>query len=134
MTSAGESGLNAAAPYTGARVWLGGHDTAARGVVECRLAGALRPPTGPIDAAFITPMSIEEATHFAGKLLDRLNPNGTLTVVYRRASDGLGGGTPASADPLRKAMDGAGFQLLGRSPFEEEWVSARFSPAREVRP
>jgi hypothetical protein len=42
----------------------------------------IRPPTGPLDAAFITPRSVDEALHFARKLRARMAPTGALWIIY----------------------------------------------------
>jgi len=69
---------------SGLRVWVGGHNVEARREIERHLDGTLRPPTGAIDKAFITPQSVDEAVHFARKLMTRLVPDGTIWVVYVR--------------------------------------------------
>lgn len=66
----------------GARVWVGGHDREARRAVERLVGSAWRLPRGPIDAAFVTPESVDEAEYFADKALSRLSPEGRVWVVY----------------------------------------------------
>ena len=129
MTDSGNPSFNAELAGAGARAWLGGHDTQARGLVERRLAGVPRPPTGPLDAAFLTPRSVEEALHFARKLRDRLTPGGTLTVIRRKTAAEPDENTPASPDPLGEALSGVGFRFAGRSSFDDDWDFARFTLA-----
>lgn len=64
-----------------ARIWLGGHNVAARAILEPLVAAAQRPPTGPLDAAIIAPQSADEAIYFAKKLAPRLRPSGALYIV-----------------------------------------------------
>lgn len=63
------------------RVWIGGHDRAARRIAGSWLGHQPHPPTGPIDVAVITPKSIQEAIYFAEKLRDRLRPAGVLWIM-----------------------------------------------------
>ena len=66
----------------GSRVWIGGHNAAAKRMIQAHLAGMARPPTGPIDAGFIAPASADEAIYFADKLRPRLRPGGAVWIVY----------------------------------------------------
>ncbi len=63
------------------RVWVGGHNLDARRVVERHLKDAIRPTLGPLDVAFITPNSADEAAYFASKLLERLAEGACIWVV-----------------------------------------------------
>lgn len=66
---------------TGLRIWVGGNNTDARREIEQYLSETTRPPTGPLDAAFITPNTSEEAAYFAAKLKPRLTPDACVWVV-----------------------------------------------------
>jgi hypothetical protein len=76
------------------RVWLGGHNTERKREVERHLRGTHRPPTGPVDLAFITPQSADEAAYFAAKVQPRLSPGGAIWTVY-----------PSDTSPDRGAFD-----------------------------
>ncbi len=67
----------------GVRVWVGGHDMAAKRAVAPFLSEASRPPTGPLDAAFIAAGSPEEADYFLHKLARRLPPGATAWIIAR---------------------------------------------------
>lgn len=71
----------------GVRVWVGGHNVDAKREIERHLAGLDRPPTGAIDLAFIAPLTVDEAVHFAGKLVDRLSPNAVIwALLWQQAA------------------------------------------------
>lgn len=78
----------------GMRVWLGGHNTETKREVERHLRGTHRPPAGPVDLAFITPQSADEAAYFAAKVQPRLSPGGAIWTVY-----------PSETSPDRVAFD-----------------------------
>ncbi len=86
----------------GMRVWVGGHDIEARREIERHLDGTPRPPTGSIDKAFIAPQSVDEAVHFARKLLTRLVPDGSIWVVYARKL--LEVSEPGHVDPSKASF------------------------------
>ena len=65
----------------GTRVWVGGNDVAAKRALEPFLHQTVRPPSGPIDAAFIAPLSNDEAIYFARKIERRLATDGAIWVV-----------------------------------------------------
>ena len=65
----------------GTRVWVGGNDLAAKRALDPFLVRTVRPPSGPIDAAFIAPLSDDEAWYFARKILPRLATDGAIWVV-----------------------------------------------------
>lgn len=83
----------------GARIWVGGHDRAARRALEAVVAGAPRPPTGPIDAAFVAPETLDEAAYFVDKVLPRLVPSGVIWIVTSTT-----GGTTIDHDALHDMM------------------------------
>ncbi len=89
----------------GMRVWVGGHNVEARREIERHLDDTLRPPTGSIDKAFIAPQSVDEAIHFARKLLTRLVPDGSIWVVYAHKS--LEVSKPGHVDPSKDSDAGA---------------------------
>lgn len=63
------------------RLWIGGHNLAARRWVEQQLEQHTRPPTGPLDGAIVTPQTVDEAGYFAEKVLPRLVDRGALWIV-----------------------------------------------------
>ena len=65
----------------GTRVWVGGHNTNARREVEEYLKAMIRPPSGAIELAFITPQSVGEAVYFTRKLCSRIECDGVVWVV-----------------------------------------------------
>jgi hypothetical protein len=83
----------------GMRVWVGGHNLEARREIERLLVGTVRPPTGSIDKAFIAPLTVDEAVHFARKLLTRLVSDGLIAVVYARKT--LEANDPSHDDPSK---------------------------------
>lgn len=90
MTNAGNDTFTQVASLrSGVRVWVGGHDRRARKFVERSLASVetVRPPEGPLDAAFITPQQADEAAYFLHKVTPRLNPSGVVVFVWSRADD-----------------------------------------------
>jgi len=66
---------------SGASIWIGGHDTDGKRLVHHLLIDMPKPPFGPIDAAFVTPESVDEAVHFTQKLSTRLGPGKRLWVL-----------------------------------------------------
>ncbi len=118
----------------GARVWIGGHDPAARRVAEACLKGAVRPPTGPIDAVVIVPRTTDEAVHFAQKLRRRLEPNGCIWVVRPAHA---GSGTPDAGvglDNVTESMVKSGFVAADSIRLGTEHVALRFDrPNTEVQ-
>jgi len=129
MATTGEPSPDGALSAVGARVWLGGHDTKLRGLIERRLVGVRRPPTGPLDAAFITPLCVEEAVHFAGKLRKRLVESGILTVFHAVSTGTDGRRTSIAPDELNKAMRRVGFTRMGDVHLEGEVVVMPFGLA-----
>lgn len=77
---------------SGQRLWVGGHNLAAKREIEKHLTGTVRPATGPVEMAFITPDVIDEAVYFASKIRLRLTPEGSLCVVVQERD-------PAEATP-----------------------------------
>jgi hypothetical protein len=71
----------------GARVWVGGHNLNAKRVIAPFLTKTIRPARGPIDTAFLTPQSADEAIYFAAKLWNRMGPGGRLWIVWPISPD-----------------------------------------------
>lgn len=67
----------------GSRVWVGGHNLAAKRAIVPFLVEAARPPTGPLDAVFIASDTPEEADYFLHKLARRLPTDGTAWIITR---------------------------------------------------
>ncbi len=65
----------------GLRVWIGGHNLAAKRAIEPLLAETTRPPTGPLDMAFIAAETPDEADYFLYKLAGRLPSGATAWVI-----------------------------------------------------
>lgn len=65
----------------GLRIYVTGHNRAARKRIEPMLSGATRPGEGPIDLAVITPETVDEWRYFATKALARLMENGQVFLV-----------------------------------------------------
>ena len=62
-------------------VWIGGHQIEAKRAIEPYLLPTTRPATGPIDVAFITPETPEEAVYFTDKIAPRLVQNAMIWVI-----------------------------------------------------
>lgn len=93
----------------GGRVWVGGHNLAARRAVEALLLNVTHPPEGPIDRAFITPQTVDEAGYFAVKLRTRLVPDAVVWVVVPQRFGAAGLGFAGTRDELQMAMFERGF-------------------------
>ncbi len=70
----------------GTRVWVGGHDIETKRRLQRYLAGTVRPASGPIDVALITPQTADEARYFVAKVAVRLAPHGAIWVVTREST------------------------------------------------
>lgn len=112
----------------GTRVWVGGHNTNARREVEEYLEDMIRPPSGAIDLAFITPQSVGEGVYFARKLCSRIECNGVVWVVI-----------PDEASPRRTEFSGtireivsgmalAGYSEKGAAALGGNYTSLSFKP------
>jgi len=93
----------------GGRVWVGGNNLGARRAVEALLVNVSHPPEGPLDRAFITPQSVDEAVHFALKLRARLVADGVIWVVVPQKSGAVDAGFVGTRDELQMAMFERGF-------------------------
>ena len=99
----------------GLRIWVGGNNADARREMETYLLETTRPPTGPLDAAFIIPDTSEEAVYFAQKLRPRLTPDASVWVVDPSADYSA---TKSAADPLSELVShvtDAGFMLARKA-------------------
>jgi len=110
----------------GARVWVGGLDVGARRVVEELLAGAVRPPEGPIDAAFICPAAVDEAVYFAGKLRPRIGCRGAIWIVRGYVSEHDVDDHERSPSSLGLAFKAAGLDEFARVPVGDSFVAVGF--------
>lgn len=104
----------------GTRVWLGGHDIHTRRIIEKYLAGALRPPTGPIDAALIAPKILDEALYFACKLRDRVVAKGIFWIIIPNPGSTKVDAFPGTGKTLVKAMLVLDFADAGSLPIGAE--------------
>jgi hypothetical protein len=100
------------------RVWVAGHNARTKAEVDNLLSGAVRPPTGPVDIAFIVPDSVGEAEYFASKVRPRLTPEGSLWVVLS-ASTALDAG-------VVEAVSGVGFSESDRAELDARFMSIGF--------
>lgn len=103
----------------GLRVWVGGHNVDARRAIEAHLAGAIRPPAGPIELGLIAPLSIDEALYFADKLRSRLAPKGGVWIVYADASSPHQAQGAVDPRTLRTRMLEQGYADIGSSKLDD---------------
>lgn len=104
----------------GTRVWLGGHDLRTRRIIEKHLAGAFRPPTGPIDAALIAPKTNDEALYFACKLRNRVVAKGILWIIIPNPGSTKIDARPGAGETLVEAMLALDFADAGSIPVGAE--------------
>jgi len=113
----------------GKRVWVGGHNLDARREIELHLAGTERPPTGPIDLAFVAPRSTDEAVYFAGKLRSRLAPTGLVWIVYPNPCSPREAEFTGDFEEMVVALFERGFSEAGRAPVGDNYTSTAFQSA-----
>ena len=77
--------------------------------METYFSETTRPPTGPLDAAFITPATSEEAAYFAEKLKPRLSTDASIWVVVPSANRSATDSVADPMDELVSRVTGAGF-------------------------
>lgn len=65
----------------GVRVWVCGHEYAAKSALRPYLEGAVRPAAGPVARAFVAARDIEEALYFIDKIRPRLDADGMAWVA-----------------------------------------------------
>lgn len=114
------------------RVWIGGHNVRARKVLEEKLAHAERPPEGPIDAAFITPQTADEANYFARKLRLRLQPNAVVWIVYPKSGPANAAEFSGDIEEVVLELFQAGFMEAGRGPIDDTYDSIGFRSGGNV--
>ena len=105
------------------RVWVGGHNVAARAEIEKHLAGTVRPATGGIDYGFLTPLSVDEAVYFARKLVRRLSTGGCLWVVYPKPTSPRAKEFDGTGESLITALGAAGLTAGSRLAVSDDYVS-----------
>ena len=113
------------------RVWLGGHALDAKRVVESKIVGVPRPPSGPIDVALIAPKSVDEFAYFAAKLCRRLSVGGSIWLI---ATMGKGDAAKAPAGKLSELSDVAqplGLRLAKTITIQGKITAAKFLPAEQ---
>lgn len=76
-----------------------------------------RPPTGPIDAVIVTPVSADEALYFARKSAPRLTPDGHVWIVFPTESN-QEGAERLSASDLGEMFAQMGFTPDGETEIE----------------
>lgn len=113
----------------GLRIWLGGNNADARREIEHYLSETTRPPTGPLDAAFITPNTSDEAVYFAEKLKPRLTPDARVWVVVPRTDNSATQSTTNRMSELVSQVTGAGFTLAREMSFHAGFRGIVFSVA-----
>ena len=112
----------------GSRVWVGGHNTAAKRVIHTLLVGMVRPPTGLIDAGFITPSSVDEALYFAEKLRPRLRLGGVVWITYPPARSPRHAEFDGTEQDLVTALLELGFIGNGTAGPGDDYSSLAFRP------
>lgn len=113
----------------GARVWIGGHNREARRFIERALAGknAIRPAEGPIDVAFITPETVDEAVYFLAKLAPRVPVDGVIQIVFRAhpAADSDAEPSRSFVNELTERIDRTGWRIAGPARRVEAFLCVR---------
>jgi hypothetical protein len=112
----------------GARVWVGGHNLAAKQEIERHLTGTDRPSTGPLDIALIAPLTSDEALYFAGKLRSRLTAAGGVWIIYPNARAAGGEAFARQLDEMVIGMFERGFGEAGRGAVSEHFSTLGFRP------
>lgn len=114
----------------GKRVWVGGHNVEARREIESFLEGVERPPTGPLDLAFIAPQTADEAVYFAGKLRSRIVSTGMAWVVYPNISSSREAEFSGNFDDMVIGLFELGYTEAGRAQVGNNYTSTGFRPAQ----
>lgn len=110
------------------RVWIGGHCQGAKRIVVAALIHAVRPPEGPIDAAFLAPLTVDECVYFAAKIRPRLVRGGGIWVVYAQGDYSHQGEFQGSLPELETAFSGLGFCKCNKTSLANDYLSAEFRP------
>jgi hypothetical protein len=114
-----------------ARVWVGGHNLAAKLEIERRLVATVRPPTGPLDAGFVAPISTDEAVYFAEKLRSRLVPTGVIWIAYADPTSTRNPAMGVELDDLTRQLVALGFSAGGRSRLGDQHTAISFRPPHD---
>ena len=112
---------------SGQRLWVGGHNLAAKREIEKYLADTVRPATGPVDMAFIMPEVIDEAVYFASKIRARLSPEGSLCVVVQEGDRAEATRKFLSSEELISRLETAGFSKTEVVPLGGSFRVIRFA-------
>ena len=115
---------------TGLRVWVGGNNTVARREIESFLSETTRPPTGPLDVAFITPSTNEEAAYFAAKLKPRLTAEARVWVVVLDTDNPDGKSAPVTLSSVDAHVSGVGFARESEASVDVGFCFIEFSNDR----
>lgn len=110
----------------GLRVWVGGHNVAARQEIETHAAGTERPATGPIDLGLLSPETPDEALYFAGKLRGRLSPGAMVWIVYPNPRAAGGEAFAGGIEEIIVGMFERGFGEIGRGPVPQQFAMIGF--------
>jgi hypothetical protein len=105
------------------RVWIGGHERRWRALLKPVLSGTIHPADGPVEAAFLLPVTIDEAGYFARKLSSRVIADGHVWVLYAGAITSMDppAGSPFSG--LRSLLRTLGWRRIGVA-FPRDGVAA----------
>ena len=114
----------------GTRVWVGGHSVTAKRALAPHLAGTTRPPTGPVERAFVTPVSVDEAVYFATKVRDRLVDDGILWVVRGGGAAGTTSEGSRDAGGLDTLLADAGWRAAGSIQLTDAVAAEGYRPLR----
>ncbi len=110
----------------GKRVWVGGHFAAGKRAVEASVVGSERPPTGAVDAAFVVPLTVDEALYFAGKIGPRLASGGRIWLVSAGPQPASNREGVECFQGFREHMARAGFLACGHIAIDDAFVAAGF--------
>ncbi len=112
----------------GVRIWMGGHNVAAKAEIEPHLTGTERPPEGPIDLAFIAPQTCDEAVYFAGKLRRRLSATGVIWVLHPNSRSPHRDTFTGNLDDIAVGLFELGFMEVGAAPIGNDFTALGFRP------
>ncbi len=113
------------------RVWIGGHQLEAKKLATTICVGITKPPTGPLDAAIITPITSEEAAYFATKLQSRLISGGNIWIIVAENTDHNAQASQTTLESLtddcaREALKTTGLQFVGCVPLNSDFKALAF--------
>lgn len=108
------------------RVWIGGNNTEARREIELLVGGLERPPTGPIDRAFVSPSSTDEAIYFARKLRPRLASESSVWIVYPKRGSQREQEFSGNFEEMMVALFELGYAEVGRANLSGDYTSTGF--------